>query len=1018
MIGAELDRVVEAFELAQRRAANPEIESFVERVPMEDRADLVVELIRSEIEYCWENQLQAPDIASYVQRFPYALRDPERLREVAFEDCRQRMRQGQPISPELYAEELGIELSDWRCDLTDGGSVATTAGLPPSNPHLRAIDAHFSDFIPLLELGHGAAGRVYLAAQGELAQRLVALKITNEPNIEPLQLAQLQHSNIVPIYSVHRHQEWQAVCMPFMGHFTLADFVKHTSRGEERTRRGRELLSTVAEQTEETIRNQVRGYGADREPATTASTPFFPRAELRFVPDLDYVATCVWIASRIADGLAHAHRRGIVHSDLKPSNILIGNDGEPLILDFHLAQRVDAQTPRLVGGTLPYMAAEHLEAIAAGRAPGPQTDVFSLGVVLYQLLTGRCPYAERVGAWSESLPSLIADRRIAPAPPSQLNPLVSPDVDAIVAKCLAPREQNRYATASQLASDLQRHLDFLPPQHARSFAPREHFRKWLIRHPTVRSGAFISASAAVLIVALFAWFAVRTYRDNRKMAASQFLNLTRELHDASATLAAGPIGGSTLEQAVARTNAVLNEYEISNDQLPRFAQYLPQPDQTQLKRQLGEIHYLIAANELQSLHGGSDESTHLEVARRHHAWSRALFDDSDPPAVLRWQARQLATPIGDQAQDPPWRQFSRWAQAEGDVSASNAHWLDRRLQAIEHYRQGNHRLAAEMLESGLRDHASDYTAWLILGNSLARAGQFAQAETCFLVCQTLRPQSADAFFHRAIARIDDSSYREALADLDRCIELEPNVSEFVANRGLCHFSLGDLPSAEADLSRAIELGSNATRLYFFRSQVRRALGNESGADEDHALGMKLTPQDELSWISRGFYHVEQEPELAVADFQTALRHNPRSSIALENSAAVYADKLNNVPQAIVCMDQLLEIEPRNPKHWASRGSLHARNDERDAALADAKQALQLSSSGEILYRVGSVFARLAQKQSEDAPQAIRLIRAAVAKDPLFVERYLAKDPDLDPVREHPEFQEIVEHLAWIKNLPQ
>jgi tetratricopeptide (TPR) repeat protein len=249
-------------------------------------------------------------------------------------------------------------------------------------------------------------------------------------------------------------------------------------------------------------------------------------------------------------------------------------------------------------------------------------------------------------------------------------------------------------------------------------------------------------------------------------------------------------------------------------------------------------------------------------------------------------------------------------------------------------------------------------------------------------------------------------------------ELDPTVPEYFANRGLCFFNRRDFKNADADLTHALELGATATRLYFFRGQVRRALGNAAGADEDQAAGLKLVPNDELSWISRGFYFVESDPDQAISDFQSAIRLNPRSASAWENCAAVYADRLSQLPKAIACMDELVRIEPENPKHWASRGSLRARADQRDEALADAQAALKLSDSGETLYRVGSVFARLAEKHPEDGDQAMALIRAAASKDPLFVLRYLGKDPDLNPILERPDFVELSQRLLSLKSTPK
>src|SRR6185312_1750904 len=130
---------------------------------------------------------------------------------------------------------------------------------------------------------------------------------------------------------------------------------------------------------------------------------------------LSYVEAVLWLGEQIADGLAHAHERGILHRDLKPANVLLTDDGRPMLLDFNLAEDVKARggaERASVGGTLPYMAPEHIEAFSK---TGPWTldgrcDLFSLGVILYELLTGRHPYPLHKKRAREAVESMLADR--------------------------------------------------------------------------------------------------------------------------------------------------------------------------------------------------------------------------------------------------------------------------------------------------------------------------------------------------------------------------------------------------------------------------------------------------------------------------------------------------------------------------------------------------------------------------------------------------------------------------------
>ena len=113
-----------------------------------------------------------------------------------------------------------------------------------------------------------------------------------------------------------------------------------------------------------------------------------------------YVGSIVWIAARLAEGLAHAHQRGVVHRDLKPANILLGDDGQPLILDFNVSSPAGngSATAARHGGTVPYMSPEQLSAFGCGGDVDQRSDLYSLGVILYQLLTGELPFPARSGS--------------------------------------------------------------------------------------------------------------------------------------------------------------------------------------------------------------------------------------------------------------------------------------------------------------------------------------------------------------------------------------------------------------------------------------------------------------------------------------------------------------------------------------------------------------------------------------------------------------------------------------------
>ena len=230
-----------------------------------------------------------------------------------------------------------------------------------------------------LALGQGAFGRVFLAEQADLAGRPVVLKVTAIEGEEPQTLAQLLHTNIVPIYSLHEDQRagLRAVCMPYLGGASLSAVLTKLWADSPRPVSGKQLVlalesveaprPSTAERQAERRRSadSLEGIAAARR-IRSGEEAMTPAAALL---ELSYERAAAWIVAQLADGLHHAHQRGILHRDIKPSNILISAEGQPLLLDFNLSpgRRRRTAAHATIGGTVAYMAPEHLRAWSAAR---------------------------------------------------------------------------------------------------------------------------------------------------------------------------------------------------------------------------------------------------------------------------------------------------------------------------------------------------------------------------------------------------------------------------------------------------------------------------------------------------------------------------------------------------------------------------------------------------------------------------------------------------------------------------
>ena len=326
-------------------------------------------------------------------------------------------------------------------ELSGHGTSNPTATLPKG-----ATD--FGDYELIAEIGRGGMGVVYKARQRSL-DRLVAVKmilashLASEDQVhrfyaEAKAAAKLQHPNIVGIHEIGQiHGQ----------HFFVMEHVE-----------GRSLAQVLA------------------------SGPMEPEA----------AAECV---AKIARAIHHLHLQGIVHRDLKPSNILIDAKGEPHVTDFGLAKTLIGDSHMThtgaIVGTPSYMAPEQ----AAGRIGdiGPLSDVYSLGALLYDLLTGRPPFRE-----ATPLDTLVQVLEAEPRLPSQINPRVPRDLEMICLRCLEKVADNRYRSAAALSDDLER---FLKSESVEARPPNFwlRVRRWSRREPALASRLGVLALCVVIL---------------------------------------------------------------------------------------------------------------------------------------------------------------------------------------------------------------------------------------------------------------------------------------------------------------------------------------------------------------------------------------------------------------------------------------------------------------------------------------------------------------------------------------
>lgn len=321
-------------------------------------------------------------------------------------------------------------------------SASGLSGLP--DPGQR-----FDDFELLQILGEGAFGRVYLAVQISLG-RQVALKVIANRGQEAQTLARLEHDHIIHVFAETVRDNWRLLCMQYVPGTNLDAILRVlTQRGTKTIWDGRDFLSAIDELSSQTA---ILGPALLRDRELLSAG--------------DFVEVVCWIGSRLAEALDHAHHQGILHRDIKPANILFNGYGRPMLADFSLAchalPQLEGDSPQAFGGTLSYMAPEHLDAFLsrdrlARQAVDERSDLYSLGVVLFEFLTGRLPHsrASKEEAGLMKIAALAEERRSSAPSARQENPLVPEVLDRTLGRCLDPEPGRRYQKSGEFAQALE-----------------------------------------------------------------------------------------------------------------------------------------------------------------------------------------------------------------------------------------------------------------------------------------------------------------------------------------------------------------------------------------------------------------------------------------------------------------------------------------------------------------------------------------------------------------------------------
>jgi eukaryotic-like serine/threonine-protein kinase len=885
------------------------------------------------------------------------------------------------------------EMQRLAAPLRDAPEQGAAEGQRSGHPLLKI--RYFGDYELLEEIAVGGMGVVYKARQVSL-NRVVAVKMILKGTLaaeedvkrfraEAEAAANLQHPAIVAIHEVGLHEGQ---------HYFSMDFVE-----------GHSLAQLPREQ------------------------PLTARQAAEYVRDA-------------AEAVHYAHQQGTLHRDLKPSNILIDRQGRVRITDFGLAKKITGDSDlTLTGqilGTPSYMPPE--QALGKRSLIGAASDIYSLGAVLYELLTGRPPF--RGESPAETLRQVES---LDPISPRLLSPAVPRDLETICLKCLEKEPHKRYGTAQLLADDLGRYLRG-EAVLARPPSPIYRFTKFARRHMT---GLAITALIVLFIVLLggvVGWMVrdreaqraeyekrITNYRATRLAKTVEDIQLALQeaqtLGDRAltlvndnpyqweATLAAALTAckradslaeenKGTLDPVLLERLTTLRQRLETDEQDRQFVARIDairmEATQVDIEKnrfgttwQSSDIEDLFKSRGIEFRATSSEEvvasiQTHSEPIQPHMLAGLEIWLTRLPNKAA--EKRQWLTTTLQSADSDPWRTQARKALLLGDVIA-----LEKLVRDVEPAQQPAavllllaKRLPPQMGPTRLEffrriqnAHPGDF--WVNQGyaEALSRSDppQWIEAVRFYTAMVALRPQNPGCRFNLGRALSGAGHHEGAIACYLDAVAIAPHYAAAWTNLGSAYYEKGEFGDAMAAFRRAIRLNPDYASPHIGLGTVLRAKGDADGAIVEYRVAVRLDPKDALSHNNLGVaLTAKGDLNGAIAEYRESIRLDAPYARPHYNLGNLLKSK-GDLEGAIAEYREAIRVNPSYATAHNSLGVALKTKGDLDGAIAEYREAIRLDPrNSKTHYNLGK-----ALRMKGDRDGAIAAYRKALEVAPGFAE---------------------------------
>jgi serine/threonine protein kinase/predicted Zn-dependent protease len=754
-------------------------------------------------------------------------------------------------------------------------------------------------YVRVNRLGEGGMGEVWRAWDLELG-RWIALKFLKVDNLDELArfqreartIARLTHPNIAAIHDVGEHGGRPYLAMQLVDGKTLDEV---------------------------------------------------PRDDRKFL---------VWAVREAAVAVQYAHEQGIIHRDLKPANIMI--EGKPghvskstqsglrryasarvYVMDFGLARDVAVASKLSQGttvGTPAYMAPEQ---VRQGEVLSARSDVYSLGVTLYEAITGQPPF-------SSQDPYELFRKIVEKDPPSprRLDPTIDRDLEMIVLQCLEKDPERRYASAGEFAEDLERWLDREPVQARRS-SVLYRSRKRVARNP-VTSLAVASGLLALTVAAGYV-MENRAEREREREQSESWRSAALEVSEQCRRATEAIKEAKSLRRA--RTSR-REQWERLLDEAGRLARASIERDPT-----LASAHYTLG--ETLEAAGSWTEA----LAAFNHALTR------DPKLAAAWYRKGLChlqlymdsraghdhlEAVGGALAGPDvaegehklaaLRSFRSYATLQSVRPEGAPEYLA--AQAAVAIAEARYEDALSLCERVLAQTQTDELVWMLQAKAKYHRRDYQGAiATLNVLIADVMPQFAEAHALRAAAREKLKDFRGALEDSTRAIDLDPRAASAWVTRAWARNGLEDYEGTAEDAGRALELDPANVPACFARAWARERQGRLAEANVEYTRMIDRRPTFALAYTLRGWVRERLERwSEAAADYAQAIVHGQDGPEDHCNRARALLEA-GDPAGAQQEFGQALERKPRDASLHVARGKARLATKDRSGAKDDFNHAI-------------------------------------------------------------------------------